>query len=359
MTKRKLLTRSLAGASALSLFLMAGCNGQEEEDTESPEEVTNNGEEEEQQAGEESNELEQIEVMLDWYPNAVHSYLYAAQEQGYFAEEGVEVDLIFPANPTDPLNLAATGEVTLGITYQPDVITARNEGIPVISVAAIVRSPLNHIVYLEDSGIESPSDLEGRQVGYPGIPVNEPLIETMVTEDGGNIEEVELIDVGFELGSSIVTERADAVIGAYINHEVPVLEHQGHEVGYFDPVDYGVPAFYELVMVTNEDNFDENEDVIHRFWEAASRGYEYMKENPDESLDILFGHEDQENFPLVREVEEQSLDILLSLMEEEGEPFGSQTEESWEETIEWLVETGYIDEQPSTEDIFVNIAEEE
>lgn len=309
--------------------------------------------------GEAGGNLEEVKIMLDWYPNAVHSYLYVADEMGYFEDEGLDVEIIFPTNPTDPINLAATGEVTVGITYQPDVITARNENIPVVSIGAIVRSPLNHIVYLDDAEIQSPKDLEGKKVGYPGIPVNEPILETMVTEDGGDFNQVEVIDIGFELGSSIVTGNVDAVIGAYINHEVPVLEHQDHDVDFLNPIDYGVPSYYELVMVTNEDQLEKNRPTIQSFWNAAEKGYEYMKENPSDSLDVLFNHEDQENFPLVREVEEESLDILLSKMEAENEPFGSQFEDSWQETINWLFDTGYIEEKPDVNDIFTNLVEEE
>lgn len=305
----------------------------------------------------ENNELQEVDIMLDWYPNAVHSYLYTAQEKGYFEEEGLDVNIMFPANPTDPLNLAAAGEVDLGITYQPDVITARTEGIPVVSVAAIVRSPLNHVVYKADSDIERPKDLEGRTVGYPGIPVNEPIVETMVETDGGQFDEVDLVDIGFELQSSLISGRADAVSGAYINHEVPVLEHAGTSVEYFDPVDYGVPPFYELVLVTNEETLEEDEAKINAFWSAAEKGYTYMKDHPEESLDILFENEDQENFPLEREVEEESLDILMGKMETEEEAFGTQNRESWEETISWLKEMDYISETPDAEEIFVNTAE--
>ncbi|WP_252315333.1 ABC transporter substrate-binding protein [Sinobaca sp. H24] len=313
------------------------------------------GSESEQQA--ENEELQEVDIMLDWYPNAVHSYLYTAQEKGYFEEEGLDVNIMFPTNPTDPLNLAAAGEVDLGISYQPDVITARTEGIPVVSVAAIVRSPLNHIVYKADSDIERPRDLEGRTVGYPGIPVNEPIVETMVEDDGGQFEEVDLVDIGFELQSSLVSDRADAVSGAYINHEVPVLEHAGTSVEYFNPVDYGVPPFYELVLVTNEETLAVEEEKINAFWTAAEKGYTYMKDHPEESLDILFENEDQENFPLEREVEEESLNILMDKMETEDEAFGSQDRESWEETISWLEEMEYISETPNVDDIFVNMSE--
>ncbi|WP_044022535.1 ABC transporter substrate-binding protein [Bacillus sp. SG-1] len=304
------------------------------------------------------NELEKMTIMLDWYPNAVHSYLYAAKENGYFKEEGLDVEIKFPANPTDPINLAAAGQIDLGISYQPDVIIARaNEEIPIKSVAAIVRSPLNHVVFMEDSPIQSPKDLEGKMVGYPGIPLNEALLDTMVKADGGDPEKVNTIDVGFELGSSIVSEKADAVIGAYINHEVPVLEHEGYKTRYFNPVDYGVPSFYELVFVTNDDTWNDKEENIRAFWRAATKGYEYMKENPDEALNVLLSNQNEANFPLVEEVEKESLEILLPKMEPEGEMFGSQSADSWQETIDWLDESGLIEEKPDTEDIFINIVE--
>ncbi|MCR6112319.1 ABC transporter substrate-binding protein [Bacillus sp. A301a_S52] len=310
----------------LSLVLLVACNQTENE-----------------VGAEKTDDLTDVQIMLDWYPNAVHTYLYVAQEKGYFEEEGLDVEIIFPANPTDPINLAATGDVTFGITYQPDIITAQQSGIPIEAVAPVVRSPLNHIIYLDET-IETPADLEGKKVGYPGIPVNEVLLETMVTDAGGDSDQVELVDVGFELGSSLVTERVDAVIGAYINHEVPVLKHEGFDVQYFNPVDFGVPSFHELVIVTNETMIDENPSTVEAFNRAIVKGYNDMKENPAESLDILFEHEDQENFPLIREVEEESLDILLTKMESDEEPFSSPNEEVWEETVKWLSDTGFLEE---------------
>jgi putative hydroxymethylpyrimidine transport system substrate-binding protein len=304
----------------------------------------------------ETPELAEVDIMLDWFPNAVHSYLYVAQEKGYFEEEGVKVNIQFPANPTDPINLAAAGQITLGITYQPDVIMAREKGVPVKSIGAVVRSPLNHIVVLEDSSIESPKDLEGKKVGYPGIPVNIPLLKTMVATDGGNPDEVEMVDVGFELGSSIVTGNVDAVIGAYINHEVPVLAHKGHDTRFFNPVDFGVPSFYELVVVTNDATWENNEDAIRAFWRGATKGYEFMRDNPEDALNVLLTNQDEANFPLIEEVEKQSLEILLPKMASE-QGFGSQEAASWEETIQWLKNFGLIEEEPVIEEIFVNIVE--
>ncbi|GIN93044.1 ABC transporter substrate-binding protein [Siminovitchia terrae] len=303
------------------------------------------------------NELQRFDIMLDWYPNAVHSYLYTAIEKGYFEEEGLKINIRFPANTTDPINLAATGDIDLGISYQPDVIAARAEGVSVKSVAAIVRNPLNHIVFLKDSDIKRPKDLEGKTVGWPGIPVNEPLVKTIVESDGGNMSKVKMTDIGFELNTAIASKRVDAVSGAFINHEVPVLASEGIETNHFNPVDYGVPSYYELLFVTNDDTWKSKEDEIRAFWRAASKGYEFMKDHPDEALDILLKNQDAENFPLNEEVEKESLAELLPRMEAENEAFGSQSEDLWEEVIQWLAETKYIQDEPDKKELFVNIVE--
>lgn len=341
--------------SLLFLIGITACGQGEEEVDNANQEIENEGNQGEDKEGVEKTELVEVDIMLDWYPNAVHSYLYTAIKNGYFEEEGIKVNILFPANPTDPINLVAAGEITLGITYLPDVVTARgNQDVPIKAIAAIVRSPLNHTVFLEDSEINTPKDLEGKTVGYPGIPLNEALIKTMVETDGGNPDKVAMIDVGFELGSSLTSERVDAVSGAYINHEVPVLKHKGFETRYFNPVDYGVPSFYELVIVTNDDTWNERQADIEAFWRGATKGYEFMKNTPEEALAILLSNQNEANFPLVEEVEKQSLEILLPKMES-AQGFGSQDEETWQETVDWMLELGLLDQAPSLEDIFVNI----
>jgi len=298
--------------------------------------------------------LKEIDVMLDWYPNAVHSFLYVAEEKGYFAEENLDVSIQFPSNTTDPLNLAASGNVTLGFYYQPDVIMARaNEDVPVKSVGAIVRSPLNYLVFKEDRQIKTPADLIGKKVGYPGIPINQALLTTMMKDVGEDPDDVELIDVGFELGSAIITENVDAVFGAFVNHEVPVLEHEGYDIDYISPVDFGVPNYYELVVVTGDDTWEKQQDEIEAFWRAAQKGFDFMADNPDEALNILLNNQDEANFPLDEAVEKESMDILLPKMKA-TDGLRKQEEQSWQETAEWLKDVGLISGIPAMEDLFVD-----
>jgi putative hydroxymethylpyrimidine transport system substrate-binding protein len=302
-------------------------------------------------------ETEKVSIMLDWYPNAVHSFLYVAEEKGYFEEEGIELDIQFPANPTDPINLAAAGKVTMSITYQPDVIIAKTEqDIAVKSVGVLVRSPLNHLGFLEENGIKSPRDLEGKTIGYTGIPLNEAMVETMMETDGADFNSVTMVDVGFELSSSIVSEKTDAAIGMFINHEFPMLEYEGYNPGHIDPTDYGVPSFYELLVVTSDDTWNKEQDNIEAFWRAARKAFDDMENDPDEALTILLEHQDKANFPLIEEVEKESLSILLPKMKSSGE-FGDQDAEVWKVTADWMMEAGLLTKEANLDGIFVNVEE--
>lgn len=300
-------------------------------------------------------DTEKVSIMLDWYPNAVHSFLYIAKEKGYFEDEGIELDIQFPANPTDPINLAAAGKVTMGITYQPDVIIAKSEqNIGIKSVGVLVRSPLNHVAFLEESGIESPKDLEGKTVGYSGIPLNEAILETMMKADDADYSKVNMVDVGFELNSSLISKKADAVIGAYINHEVPLLEYEGFPTGYIDPTDFEIPSFYELVVVTSDDTWKKDQKNIEAFWRAAGKAFDDMEKDPEEALSILLKYQDEANFPLVEVVERESLSVLLPKMKAPG-TFGEQDEETWKATADWMKETGLLKNKANLDGIFINM----
>ena len=150
-------------------------------------------------------ELEKFSVVLDWYPNAVHGFIYNAIEKGYYEEEGLDVQIYFPANVNDAISLTAAGKADVGIYYPNDIIRAiANEDIPVKSVGTIVQSPLNVIVSLKDKNITSPKDFVGKTIGYSGTEFNEALIKTMMESVGASMDDVTLIDVGFDSNSQMI-----------------------------------------------------------------------------------------------------------------------------------------------------------
>ena len=279
-----------------------------------------------------------VTVALDWYPNANHAGLFLAEERGWFAEEGIEIDLYTPADPTTVLQTVGAGRDTFGISYQTDVLLACAAGVPVVSVAAIAQQPLEGIMVLESSGIERPADLKGKIVGYPGIPSQEAFLATMLANDNLTMSDVELVNVGFDLTPALVSGRIDGALGAFWTHETIVAERAGYPVGMLRVEEFGVPAFYELVLVASEKRVAEDADLIARFLRAATRGYEAAAENPEAALEALAAASPD----IDREVEAAGLALVIPTWTEGDVPFGTQTAERWIDYATWMAEQGLI-----------------
>ena len=294
----------------------------------------------------EDNGLEDFSIVLDWYPNAIHSFLYVAQEKGYFAEEGLNLVVNFPANTNDGISLPAAGKADVGMYYLQDaILTAVEEDVPIVSIGAVAQESLNVVISLKESGIDSAEDLEGKKIGYAGTVLSEEQIKSMLEHVGLAADSCEFVDVGFDLLTATTTGQVDATIGNMVNHEVPQLEEEGIEINYFFPTDFGVPEVYELVFLAGQDAVDNNPEKLQKFLRAAKKGFEFTKENPEEALQILLDNQNAENFPLSPTVETESLKILLPAMEKETAEFMSQDVAVWQQNADWLYERGILSEQ--------------
>ncbi len=334
--KRKWLTSILIGSLTLSLI---GCAPEEKKDPRNK-----------------NSDLKKVSIMLDWYPNAVHSAIYMAESKGYFKDEGLDVDIKMPADTNDPIKLVAAGKVDLALSYEPQIIESRAMGIPVISLAALVRHPLDTVMVPKKSGITSPRELEGKNIGYPSTEISEAILQTMVDHDGGNMNKVKMTDVGWDLIPAIATNRVDGIIGGYINHEKILLEKQGQQIETMSPTDYGVPDYYELVLAASESGVKNKKAEYQKFWKAVSKGQRDVEKNPDNGLKTLLDHENK-SFPLDQKVEAKSLEILLPLMNSGEKPFGYQEEETWKKVADWMYETKVIKQKVDVSKAYMNITE--
>lgn len=305
------------------------------------------------------NGLEDFSIVLDWYPNAIHSFLYVAQEKGYFAEEGLNLVVNFPANTNDGISLPAAGKADLGMYYLQDaILTAVEEDVPIVSVGAVAQESLNVVISLKESGIDGAEDLEGKKIGYAGTVLSEEQIKSMLEHVGLEADSCEFVDVGFDLLTATTTGQVDATIGNMVNHEVPQLEEEGIEINYFFPTDFGVPEVYELVFLAGQDAVDNNPEKLQKFLRAAKKGFEFTKENPEEALQILLDNQNAENFPLSPTVETESLNILLPAMENETAEFLSQDVAVWQQNADWLYERGILSEQADVSFMVVDLLAE-
>jgi putative hydroxymethylpyrimidine transport system substrate-binding protein len=230
---------------------------------------------------------------------------------------------------------------------------ARNEDIPVQSFGAIVRHPLNQLMVQANGSIKSPKDLAGKTIGYPSIPLDEAIVQTMVKTDGGDAKKIKMVDVGWDLIPAMATKKTDALIGGYINHEKLLLEKEGHPMRTLNPADYGVPDYYELVLVGSEKGLKAKPEVFKKFMAAITKGQKYVQDHPEDGLSILMNHEDKTS-PLEKDVETKSLEILLPLMDAKDKPFGYQDPQTWKNTAQWLKDNKVIKENVNADDAFIN-----
>ena len=290
-------------------------------------------------------------VSLDWFPNADHAGLYAAQAQGFFEDEGLDVELNFGGNPEDPPKFVARDTVDLAISYQPDVILARAEGIPITAVGAIVNVPLNSIQTLESSGITDPAQLAGKRIGYPGIPSNEVYLETILRRSGveGGLDAVELINVGFDLGPSLYAGKVDATIGTYWNVEAVQGEMLGYPVNVLHIEDYGVPAYDELVFIASETGVREKGDLIERFLRAVVRGHEYTVENPEAAIDAVA----VANPEMERELISRGVHLLVEVWRN-WDRFGYMDESRWSGFVTFMRDNDLLDAEIDFDKLLTN-----
>ena len=225
-----------------------------------------------------------VTFMLDWFPNPDHVPLYASLGEGYFTQAGLRVSLQIPANPDDPLKLAAVGRVDVAVNYEPSVVMARAQGLPVRSIGLLVGQPLTTIMFLKSSGIRSPVDLVNRRVGYTVTGFEDAILDQVVHSSGGDESNLKLVNVGFDLVPALLSHKVDAVVGAYRNVERVQIEMQGQAVGMFEPEKYGVPEFYELVLISSDTTVARKGAVLRQFVQAVARGIAFTESHPDEAF---------------------------------------------------------------------------
>lgn len=307
-------------------------------------------------SAEDGEPLREMNVVLDWYPNALHTFIYTAIERGYYEAEGLNVKIQFPSNENDALSLVAAGKAEIGLYYEHDAIQAvANQGTPIKSIGAVVQGPLNVILSLKEKNITKPEDLVGKTVGYAGTALSEADVETMMNYCGADFSSVNMVNVGFELMSSMTTGNVDATIGCLVNHEVPQMEEEGFEVNYFLVNGFGIPNYYEGVFLANTKMIENEPDVLAAFLRASKKGFEDFQADPAACLQILLDNQNEENFPLSETVETKSCEVLLPMMETADAAFLTQTEEHWQGNIEWMYSVGLIDKMIEAKDVMADI----
>ena len=316
--------RRLAAATAALALLAAGC-GEKEETVRGP-------------------GAQPFEVLLDYFPNADHAPIYAALGGKEFERAGLDVKIRRPSDPAAPIKQVAAGRVDLALSYEPEVMRARDKGLRVVAVGALVRGPLTSIISLPKAKIDGPEDLRGKTIGTAGIDYQSAYLDSILAAQDIPRGSVKVRNVGFNLTPMLLTGKVDATLGAFWNYEGIDLAQRGKKPRIIRMDEAGVPVYDELVFVANASALESQGPRIRRFIAAVARGARAMRRDPERGVRPLLEANRDLDAKLQRAVVKATMERFVP---PRGKPYGWQEPREWSAFADWMHAKGLVKEPPS------------
>lgn len=297
-----------------------------------------------------SAELKKVTFVLDWTPNTNHTGIYAAMSQGFFNEQGLDVEIIQPSEGTSD-TIVAAGKAQFGISYQEGVTFARAEGVPLVSLAAVIQHNSSGFASLKEKKILSPKDFEGKVYGGWGSEIEAATIKYLMDKAGADFSKVKIMTTGeadfFQASASGQIDFA-WIFEGWAGIEA---KQKGMELNYID-LGKEAPVFdyYTPVIITNEEILKNDKPLVEAFMNAVKKGYEYSIANPDKAAEALISAVPEINKELVLE----SQKFLASRYQDDAKYWGFQKTEVWQNYTNWLYENGFIKEKIDVSKAFTN-----
>jgi putative hydroxymethylpyrimidine transport system substrate-binding protein len=299
-----------------------------------------------------SGETQPLSLTLDFYPNPDHAGIYMAQKLGYFEEAGLDVNIHTPADPAAPVKLLAAGRTDLAISYEPEVLLAKEQGLDVLAVGALVNRPLTSMIWLKKSGIGGIAGLRGKTIATAGIPYQDAYLKTILGRAKLSPSDVKTVNVGFGLLPAILGGQAQAMLGGFSNVEGVDLRLRGDDP-VVTPVDkLGVPSYDELVLVAQRERLEEDPQEIRLFLAALARGTAAAAKNPQATTKALL----EANPDLDPKLTKAEVAATLPLLNppREGHPYGYMDPAQWSDFTGWMRDNGLISSLPPAGSVLSN-----
>ena len=299
----------------------------------------------------EEEELTPVMFMLDWVPNTNHTGVFVADVKGYFEEAGLDVSIIQPGE-VYPEAAVVGGAADFGISFQEQVTLARADGIPLVSIAAVLQHNTSGFASAAGLNVSNPKDFEGLRYGSYGNPFEDPTLKVLMGCDGGDFEKLEIVNIGYADPLALIAERKIDLAWIFYAWQGFQAEQQNIEINVVMMKDWFdcIPDYYTPVVITSEDTISSRPEVVRAITEAFSKGYEFAIDNPDEAAALLIAAVPELDPELVK----ASQNWISQYYQADATRWGEQKESVWQGYADWMVENGILQTTISGRDAFTN-----
>ncbi|MBP3038554.1 ABC transporter substrate-binding protein [Bacillaceae bacterium Marseille-Q3522] len=296
-------------------------------------------------SGKESSEnsAESVKLVLNWFPKSQHGGVYAAQEQGIFTNNGLDVT-IEPGGPqVSAIQIVSSGSADFGLVHADQMVIAKNQGIDLVAVAAAMQGSPQAFMFHKDAGINSIDDLNGRNVFIqPGITYWDYIKSKY---DVGNVKEMTYTGEH----TNFIADK-ESVIQSFVTSEPFAMQEQEIDVETLLVSESGYDP-YNIVLFVTKDYLEKNRETVQKMVSSFVEGWNYFKDSPDGINQVISElNPDMSLEAFAFETEEQKEFIFGGDAAEHG--VGYMTEERWETLKDQLLELGLLEEDFDVNEIF-------
>jgi ABC-type nitrate/sulfonate/bicarbonate transport system substrate-binding protein len=333
MKLKKLVSVGLV--SVLTMSVLSGCSNKNENNVANKEESKN----------------EKVTMVLDWTPNTNHTGLFVALENGYYKEEGLDVEIVQPSEG-GAATLVATQKAEFGISYQEEVTFAKTseDTLPIKAVATVIQHNTSGFASPKDKNIISPKDFEGKTYGGWGSPSEDAILNALMKKEGKDFNKLKVVNIGQD---DFFTATSKNIDFAWIFEGWDVVEanRRGIDLNFIPmgQVDERLD-YYTPLIISNEKLLNENPELAKKFLKATTKGYEYAIENPTDAAKILVKHAPE----IDEELAIKSQEYLADKYIDDASRWGEMKDSVWNNYTEFLREYKLINKNLKPSEAYSN-----
>ena len=329
MKKKRMV--SIISMALASIMMLSGCGASKKSE------------------GEEG--LEKVKVILDWTPNTNHTGIYVAKEKGYFKDLGLDVEIIQPSEGSS-LQLVAAGKGDFAVTYQEDLTYARTSDspMPVKAIATIIQHNTSGFASPKEKNIESVKDFEGKVYGGFGGPSEKAILQAVMEKAGADFSKLTTVDVGTE-DFFIATKNNLDFEWTFEGWTNISAKLRNFDINYIplreldERLDYYTP-----IIASSESILNEKGDMVKKFMEAISKGYEFAINNPEESAEILV----KEVPEIDKDLAVESQKFLAKEYKSDAKRWGEMKDSTWDNYTKFMLDYKLINKDMKASEAYTN-----